>query len=671
MARRKHHVRRTPRCNPVGVLSVHPEGHGFARTPEGEYFIPASKTNGAFDGDVVEVAPLPYKGNTPTARVVRVIDRAYQSIVGRYEVAEPFGVVVPEDPHLHHDVFTLRAENPDIPHGALVRVRIVNFPSKGTAATGVIEEVLSQEESGSVLIDLLVQRHKLETRFSEGALEQARAATLDVPAALAQGYVDLRQRVVMTVDPADAKDFDDAISLEPAAGLRLHDGAPAPRQAAWRLGVHIADVSAYVPWDSPADLDARRRGTSVYLVDRVIPMLPDQLSNNLCSLRPQQDRLTMTADLFLDAGGNLVGADLYPAVICSSARLTYGQVQRVLDQVAQGETPKLPCDLAQRLVQASAIAKQRAALRVFAGGVNFDRAEARVTLDPQGVPVGVDLRRKTDATELIEEAMILANAAVATYLEKQSFPCAYRVHEKPAIDGLISLAQVLEEFSWFTLELEGRFVTGDPFAIQQVLALAEGRPEQELVNHLVLRSMSRAVYKPDCDGHFGLALEAYAHFTSPIRRYPDLVVHRMLKACLASRKGLGTQGFRQQADSLRWICEHASAMERVADTAARESQECKMAEYLQQFVGQSFSGIVSGVATYGLYVTLENTAEGLVPVRSLGDEYFVLDSVRHCLVGQESGKRFGLGQRLPVTLVAADPRTRTIDFKITQGRRLD
>lgn len=663
-------MRRTPRSNPAGIISVHPEGHGFVSTAEGEFFVPASKVNGAFDGDTVEVTPLPYKGQTPTARVVRVLDRAYQSIVGRYEVAEPFGVVVPEDPHLHHDVFTLRAQNPHIPDGALVRVRMLNFPSRGTAATGVIEEVLSQEQTGSVLIDLLVQRHKLETRFSEGTLEQARQASLDVPAALAHGYRDLRQRVVMTVDPADAKDFDDAISLDPAQGLLLSDDTPAPRGAAWRLGVHIADVSAYVPWDSPADLDARRRGTSVYLVDRVIPMLPEELSNDLCSLRPQEDRLTMTVDLFLDRRGNLVATDLYPAVICSDARLTYGQVQQALDQRAREEQTQLPSHLVDRLEGVSAIAKQRAALRRFRGGVDFDRAEARVTLDSQGVPTGVELRRRTDATELIEESMILANEAVASHLERQGFPCAYRVHDKPALDGLVSLAQVLGEFPWFSLELEGRFVTGDPFAIQEVLSCSEGRPEQELVSHLVLRSMSRAVYRPECDGHFGLASDAYAHFTSPIRRYPDLMVHRMLKAQLGSRRGASPKGFRQQAEALRWVCEHASSMERVAEKAARESQECKMAEYLQQFVGQSFSGIVSGVAPYGLYVRLENTAEGLVPVRCLGDEYFALDAVRHCLVGQESGIRYGLGQRLPVTLVAADPRTRAIDFKIAQGRKL-
>ncbi|MDO4501589.1 MAG: RNB domain-containing ribonuclease [Coriobacteriia bacterium] len=693
MARRRTHTRRTPRSNPVGTISVHPDGHGFVVTAEGDFFVPASKMNGAFDGDSVEVAPLPYKGNSPTARVVRVLDRAYQSIIGRYEVAEPFGVVVPEDPHLHHDVFTMRADNPNIPDGALVRVRLVNFPSRGTAATGVIEEVIAEQEHGSVLVDLLVERHKLETRFSDASQEQARAATLDVPAALAQGYVDLRERVVFTIDPADAKDFDDAVSLEPAADLRLSDGSPAPSAAAWRLGVHIADVSAYVPWDSAIDLDARRRATSTYLVDRVIPMLPEELSNDLCSLRPEQDRLSMTADLYLDAGANLVGADLYPAVIRSCARLTYGQVQQVLDwqsarpaaREGEGETPAglSPHEapelagnpaaaepVARRVAQLSRLAKRRAAMRTRKGGIDFNNPEARVTLDEQGVPTGIELRRKTDATELIEEAMILANEAVAEHLSRLSFPCAYRVHEKPALDSLVSLAATLEEFPWFNLDLEGRFVTGDPFAIQEVLELAQDRPEQELVSSLVLRSMKRALYRPDCDGHFGLASAAYCHFTSPIRRYPDLVVHRMLKAQIAGRQGRKVPGFRQQADSLRWICEHSSEMERVAEKAARESQECKMAEYLQQFVGQSFSGVVSGVATYGVYVRLENTAEGLVPIRSLGSEYFSLDAAHHCLVGQESGTMYYLGQRLPVTLVAADPRTRNIDFKITQGRQL-
>lgn len=678
MARNRKRTRRTARSNPIGTVSVHAEGHGFVVTAEGDYFVPASKMNGAFDGDVVELAPLPYKNGTPTACVLRVLDRAYSSIVGRYEVAEPFGVVVPEDPHLHHDVFTMRADNPHIPHGALVRVKLINFPSRGTAATGVIEEVIAEEEHGSVLVDLLVQRHKLETRFSEAAKQQAERATLDVSAALAQDYADLRERVVFTIDPADAKDFDDAVSLEPAKGLCLRDGSVAPATAAWRLGVHIADVSAYVDWDSPIDLDARRRATSTYLVDRVIPMLPEQLSNNLCSLRPSVDRLSMTADLYLDAGANLVATDLYPAVIRSCARLTYDQVQQVLDAqgaeagkaAADSQNPAFQPHIAQRVERLSSLAKKRAVMRSNRGGIDFNGVEARVRLDERGVPTGIDLRRKTDATELIEEAMILANVAVATYLSKLRFPCVYRVHEKPALESLVSLSAVLEELPWFTLDLEGRFVLGDPFAIQQVLTLAKGRPEEELVDSLVLRSMKRALYQPDCTEHFGLAEAAYAHFTSPIRRYPDLVVHRMLKAQIASRSGKRTPAFRAQANALKGICQHSSQMERVAEKAARESQECKMAEYLQQFIGQSFSGVVSGVTSYGLYVRLENTAEGLVPIRSLGQEYFSLDAAHHCLVGEESGLVYYLGQRVPVTLVASDPRTRNIDFKIARGRRL-
>ena len=668
MARKRFHTRRTARSNPRGTIQVRADGYAFVSTPEGDFFVPSHKVGGAFNGDVVEVAPLPRKGEgQPAARVVRVLDRAYESLVGRYEVAEPFGVVVPEDPCLHHDIFTLRADAPDVPDGACVRVRITNFPSRGTAATGVIEEVLAnswEQAQGSVLVSLIVQSHKLETEFSAAALAQAESAALHVEEALRQGYADLRQRTVFTIDPDDAKDFDDAVSLDAVeGGAVVGEGSAAPAGAAWRLGVHIADVSSYVAWDSSLDLDARRRATSVYLADRVIPMLPEKLSNDLCSLRPNEDRLVLTCDAFLDAGGRVVDCRLYPAVIRSCARLTYGQAQRVID-AGDGGVADVPEQVQPRILRLSALAKQRAAMRAAKGGIDFNTAEAKAVLDDAGAVVDIRLRKKTDATQLIEEAMILVNELVAQHMQANTFPCMYRVHEAPAPGSLAELAPVLSEFPWFTLGLEGCFVVGKPAAIQEVLHAAEGRSEEALVNSLVLRSMKRAVYQAECSEHFGLASSAYCHFTSPIRRYPDLVVHRMLKAHWAGKKGQAVPAFRAQEEALRWLAEHASKMEREAEAAARESQECKMAEYLQQFVGQSFSAVVSGVATYGFYVRLENTAEGLVPLSSLGSEYFSLDAARHTLTGEESGVVYRLGQRVAVVLTAADPRKRTIDFKL-------
>lgn len=655
MGRMRKHTRRRPRANPHGVLTVHGGAFGFVRTAEGEYFIPESKMAGAFDGDLVEIAPLPARGaqkgaaeERPAARILRVIDRAHDTVVGRYEVAEPFGVVVPEDRNISYDIFTMRADFPDVPDGALVRVRMTAYPSRHEAACGVIEEVLGTAEEATISVDAIVARNKLETVFSEGALAEAQAAQLDEVGALAAGYRDVRDRCVFTIDPADARDFDDALSLDPAQDF-LRDGA------VWRLGVHIADVSHYVPWNSSLDLDARRRATSVYLVDRVIPMLPEQLSNGLCSLNPNETRRCMTCDVYLDQDWKAVGYDIYPALMRSQARLTYGQVQQALDGDAA-----LPDDIMQRVRFLSQFAKARIAARQVAGGLDFDFPEARVALDDDGKPVRVDLRRKTEATSLVEEAMILANEVVAQHLSERGFPALYRVHEKPSPDSLAALLPVLQEFSWFSHISPERFVAGDAHAIARVLSESQGRLEGNLVQTLVLRAMKRAAYKPTCDGHFGLASEAYTHFTSPIRRYPDLVVHRMLCAQLTRRP----QKFEQEVAALPWIAEHASDMERVAEKAARQSQELKLIEYMAGFLGEAFDATVSGVASYGMYVSLDNTAEGIVAARYLGDEYFACDAVRYQLVGQDSGKVFRLGQRVRVVLAAADAKAGRLDFRL-------
>lgn len=682
---------------PRGTLAVHADGYGFVRTSEGEFFVPASKLGGAFDGDVVEVAPLPASsskahrqpgrdamrtGGRRAARVVRVIERAHETLIGRYEVADPFGVVIPEDPRIPYDIFTQRSAAPDVPHGALVRVRIETYPSRRTAATGVVEEVLGEAGEPRIGVESIIARHRLETRFSEACLKEAEGLRLDAGAALARGYADLRTRCVFTVDPADARDFDDALSLErvegapgpddlaPSCALEVPgwEGAGAP---AWRLGVHIADVSAYVPWGSAIDLDARNRATSAYLVDRVIPMLPERLSNDLCSLRPDEDRLSMTADLYLDAQGRLARCAIYPAVIRSRARLSYDQVQAAFEGASAAAAADaddagaqtrwgIEAAVLSRLERLREIGSRRTELWRQAGGIDFPSTEAKVRLGADGVPVGVDLRRKTDATSLVEEAMILANEAVARCLVAKGSPGLFRVHERPATDGLAGLVPVLEEFGWFSRIDTARFVQGDPHAVQAVLEASRGRSEGELVGSLVLRAMKRADYRPTCEGHYGLASEAYVHFTSPIRRYPDLVVHRMLKALLFGRPELHDQ----EVSALRWLGRHCSEREREADAAARESQELKLIELLETRVGEAFSGVVSGVAPYGLYVRLENTAEGLLPVRRLGTEYFSFDAELHRLAGEDSGRIWRLGQRVAVVLTAADARRRVLEFRL-------
>ncbi|MDR0514238.1 MAG: ribonuclease R, partial [Coriobacteriaceae bacterium] len=430
----RHKMRRRPRSNPCGVLQVNARGYAFVKTAEGEVFVPASKRGGAFDGDMVEVALVsvnhkhrqPGKehnqtGDKPTARVVRVIDRAHDYVTGRYEVAEPFGVVVPDDPRIPYDIFTLRSENPSLEDGAMVKVRITEYPSPRSAATGVIVEAAPAEEESDRATWALIARHKLETEFTAEALDQARSACLDEAAALAEGYRDLRDRLVFTIDPEDARDFDDALSLEEDEGMM-------------RLGVHIADVARFVPWDCPLDSDAARRATSVYLADRVIPMLPEELSAELCSLKPGETRAALSVDLFLDSACRLVRYTVYPALIRSSARFSYEEVQNALEASGQccaegllegrgysqgealgGHRRNCAADPAfrGRLERLDRIARTLSAQRKRTGGIDFSTCEAKVRLDASGRPEAILLRKRTAATALVEEAMILANTTIA------------------------------------------------------------------------------------------------------------------------------------------------------------------------------------------------------------------------------------------------------------------
>lgn len=679
MPRSKNHTRRVARSRPRGIMQLNPEGYGFVRTSEGEFFVPHAKLGGAFDGDLVEVSPLPANaskgrshegfgggryGHKPAARVASVIERAHEVVVGRFEATEPLGVVVPLDPHIPYDIFTQLSEAPDVEDGAIVRVRIAQFPSRNSAATGHIEEVLEHVDGLDEGVDAVVARHKFETTFSDAALAEARGASIDEVGALASGYRDLRERFVFTIDPDDARDFDDALSIEQVEGQD---------RLLWRIGVHIADVSHYVEWGSALDLAARRRGTSVYLVDRVIPMIPEELSCGLCSLAPGEVRRSMTVDLYVNERAQLARYEIYPALICSNARLTYGEALEMLEgecepaaseggKHAQGqrETSLRKC-----LLQLSRLASLRHAQRERKGGIDFDQPEARVKLDEAGRPQGVELRRKNAATSLVEEMMIWANEVVAEHLSRAKFPCVYRVHEAPDLEGLAQLVPIFEEFPWFGKIDPVGFFTGSQHALQQAVSASRGRAEGELVSSLVLRSMKRAVYREKNCGHYGLASATYCHFTSPIRRYPDLMVHRMLKAELFGRP----EKFDQMTTNLGWICEHSSGMEREADDAQRESEELKLAEYLQRFVGQSFSAIVSGVSQGGLYARLENTAEGFIPVRTLGDDYFSFDAARYTLTGEETGARYRLGQRIAVVLFAVDPRVPQINLRLAQGSR--
>ncbi len=661
-----------------GIIEVNPRGFAFVKTADGEFFIPASKVGFAFDGDLVEVAKIGShrrehrKEKTSSdssqrieGRVVRVIERAHDVVVGRYEIAEPFGVVVPEDPHIRHDIFTQLSANPDIEDGSIVKVQITDYPARGSAACGRVIEVLGKSDDLSLKIERIIARHGLETTFSEACINEANLLELSIDEALENGYRDIRDRITFTIDPVDAKDFDDAISIEPDPNG--HEGNVV-------LGVHIADVSAYVKWNSAIDMDARKRSTSTYLPDRVIPMLPERLSNDLCSLVPGEDRLCMSVDIYLNKNADIVGFEAYPAVMRSNARLTYDEVQKAIDAKnfdtcntsdlngSSIDTEKLNADLMPRILKAVEIAKKRECARAKSGGIDFDTKEAKVVLDKDGHPNDVVIREKTDATQLVEEAMILANEVIATHLEQNGWPCAYRIHERPAADALKGVSDVLQEFKWYTQEMKAGLLQGDRSQIQAILAASSGRVEHEMVTMLLLRAMMRAIYSPDNAGHYGLGLSTYCHFTSPIRRYPDLLVHRFLRASLTKR----FEKFDQMTSKLPAMCEHVSTMERAAEFAAMDSQKAMMVEYMASFIGQRFHAVISGVTTHGIYVKLENCAEGIVSMNDLGHEYFIFDPIRKELKGSDTQRKFRLGAAINVVLIEADTRVDELRFALAE-----
>ena len=677
MARRSSKARKRPKARPQGILELTIRGFGFVKTSEGEFFIPASKVHGAFPGDLVEVSPLPSRDSDrhssskhPSSSnrkrvgsISKVLMRSHETILGRYEVAEPFGVVVPEDPTIHHDIFTLRKEAPWVRDGDVVEVELIEYPTRNSAATGRVLRVLGHEGDTSLDVDLIIANHKLETIFNEQALQEAEQCSLDIEASLLGGYEDLREKFVFTIDPFDARDYDDALSVEKT-------------QKGYRLGVYIADVSRYVPFGSALDLDARRRATSVYLVDRVLPMLPEKISNNLCSLIPDASREVIAVEIELGNDGVVRDYRIFPAVICSKARLSYDQAQCLIDARNSADwyedflhravpmgAHKLPKKRVERLREIlgdlTTLTQKLFNRRFDAGCMDFERVEARVQLNAEGTPYDVQYRRRTKATRAVEESMILANRLVAQWLFERELPCVYRVHDVPDGDMLAMLYHVLKEFDEFKTLDAYSFCSGNPKILQDVLSRAHTLPEGELIDLLLLRSMKRAMYRAEQSAHFGLAIEYYCHFTSPIRRYPDLLVHRLIKEALFGKTETSTA----QRQSLPWMAEHSSKMERVAAKAEQESQMVKLVELMQADVGKEFEALVSGVSTFGVTLRLDNTAQGHMSIDELGDEYFSYDPMRFTLTGSDTGEIIRLGQKMRVVLVEAVPRERRLIFK--------
>ena len=647
----------------TGTLVVSRSGAAHVETSEGSFELARHGQREAMNGDEVEVALVEQRGRQPRAVVRSVITRAVETFLGRFSPAGPLGAVVPLDARIGHDFFVVpedpTPERLGVSDGDIVVARITEYPTRTSSPVVTLERRVGSADELDLNVEAVVATYGLPGDFSASVTQQAEAIVADVAGELSRDprRRDLRDELCVTVDPTDARDFDDAVGAR-----RLSGGG-------YEVSVHIADVTHYVAPDTPIDNEAKRRTCSAYLVDRVIPMLPERLCNDVCSLRPGEDRLAMSVTMRLDARGNVRNARMATSAIRSAARLDYDTVDALFEgRVAPDALPCAPEraeEIADLLAALDEVRALRERIRRERGAIDFETVEAKVLLDEDGTPTGVSVRRRTRATGLIEEAMLLANECVAKRLADVDAPAAYRVHERPIPEDLRATLQPLRELGIVEAESAPGLLAGDPFAIQAILDAAHGTGGEYLANALLLRAQRRAVYLPVNEGHYALGAPAYCHFTSPIRRYPDVLVHRALKAIMAGR----VQGpeMRAQATALPQLCRTCSERERAADAAGRASQKIKMAELYEGRIGERASGTVTGCERFGLFVMLDETcAEGLVPVRALGPEWFSYDEARMTLTGEESGEAWRPGSRVVVEVTGANPARGQIDLALVR-----
>ena len=621
-----------------GYLFVEPEGGGE------DVYVGANATKGALDGDRVQCRILRRRVKGPEGRIVRILKRANETMVGYLARESNNWFVIPENPKITRDVMVDPASVGKGREDDLVVVRVDRWGSEQRNPYGRVVEVLGDATDPAVEMAALVRRAGLSESFPDEVEAEARRAAKEPLGKALKGRLDLRDRTIFTIDPADARDFDDALSIE-----RHGDGG-------WTIGIHIADVTTYVRAKSFLDREAWRRGTSVYLVDRVIPMLPEALSNEVCSLKPGEDRLAFSCFVRLDAEGRPQKMELADSVIHSKARLTYEQAQRIIEQGAP-----LP-DVADEeivadLLEMAGVAALLTHHRMERGTIDFDLPEPIIELDERGFPTAVRERLRLASHRLIEEFMILANEAVAAHAENLGLPFLFRVHDPPDTERM-------EEFREFVATLGFRMRKGpasSPRVLSALLERVEGTPVEALVNKVMLRHLRQAQYRVDNHGHFGLASRIYCHFTSPIRRYPDLIVHRLLRRY---RNAAPTGDTLDRLEGwLRNTAEQSSLRERAAMEAERESIKIKQIAYMEQHLGDVFEGYISGVTGFGLFVELEELlVDGLIHISELDDDYYVLEEKGYQLVGQRGRKRYRLGDRISVQVVRADRASRQLDL---------
>lgn len=632
----------------VGRFISNSRGFGFVEIDgrEQDLFIPENEVNGAFHMDQVQVELLKGQyGKRPEAKVVSILSRGITRIVGTYDKATSFGFVIPDNEKISTDVFVPKERSKGAVTGHKVVVELTSYGDEKHKPEGKIVEILGHVNDPGVDIISIIKGFDLPTEFPERVLNQAERVAKEVSEKDMEGRKDLRNVPMVTIDGEDAKDLDDAVSVSKQGGNYV-------------LGVHIADVANYVQENSALDREARDRGTSVYLVDRVIPMLPHVLSNGMCSLNMGEDRLALSCIMTVNPKGDVVDYEIAESVIHVDERMSYTDVNKILEEEDQGLSARYEKQVPMFLLmkELSAILREKRRMR---GSIDFDFPESKIILDKEGRPLSIKPYERNTATKLIEDFMLLANETVAQHFYWLEAPFLYRTHENPDPEKILKLGTFINNFGYFI-----KVKSGDneihPKEIQKLLGKIEGTDEEALISRLTLRSMKRAQYSTECTGHFGLACQYYCHFTSPIRRYPDLQIHRIIKEQLRGR--LSENRIEHYNGLLPEVAKHSSEMERRADEAERETDKLKKAQYMQDRIGEIYEGVISGITAWGIYVELPNTVEGMIHVSRLYGDYYYYSEETYEMIGRDSGKRFKLGQKIRIMVDGVDYLQKSVDF---------
>lgn len=636
-----------------GRIDGHPRGYGFLIPEEQgikDIFIPISGMNGAMDGDLVLVRVIEgAEGKSQEGEVVKILKRANTTIVGTYEKNKNFGFVIPDNKKIHQDVFIPKGEDKGAKTGMKVVVRITKWPEGRRSPEGEIIEVLGYKGEPGIDVKSILRSYDIPETFPKEVLKEAEELPEEIPEKEKKRRVDLTKLKFVTIDGEDAKDLDDAVYVE-----RLPNGN-------YLLYVSIADVSHYVKEGTNLDKEALRRGCSVYFLDRVIPMLPPKLSNGICSLNPGEERLSLTVKMEINTRGEIVDHDIFESIIESKERMTYTSVYKILEENDE-ELIKRYSHLVEDFKLMKELALVLLEKRKRRGSVDFDFPEAKVIVDEKGRPVDIVKVERNIAHKIIEEFMLAANETVAEHMHWLNVPFVYRIHEHPDIEKLLAFNKFIHNLGYHIKGVEGGEI--HPKALQDLIRQVRGKSEQKVVETLLLRSLKRARYSPEDIGHYALAAKYYTHFTSPIRRYPDLVIHRIIKEYINGK--LTEKRQRHYNRILEDIAARASERERAAEAAEREIEELKKVEYMADKVGNVYKGIISNVTSYGFFVELDNTVEGLVDVASLEDDYYVFDPERYVLVGERTKKVYSIGKEVYVKVAHVDVDNREIDFVLVE-----